>query len=409
MTWCRQRYTDNSILPPLRYRVGVLCFALLQNSLVGGLTFGWASIDQSMLHASEEDGGAALALHDTIILFTLASSISMVSSLVLGIVLDTYGPRICAVVGTCIVGLGCQIFASAHEFAGFALGTCLIAFGGPGVSFSILHISNLFPGNEYMCMSVLSGSVAFSFSVYALFDIMWESSEDTTFRTLFSSYVLVCATLAIVSFWLYPDESFEKLEEDFFVELAEGVDGDLLLDVAEESNPNPTSTLSSNTFLESNEVKHRPSRVEQATIWHEQEFLHGPSRLQRPSLTIEQPLSSFLRDDHKMLHKSESYLQSECALKSGDAKAVQFMSLKDQPFYEQLFSAVYFRSLIIFLVTSFFVNFYVASISTEVRFSRELRVFSLIRVYWRIFWPYPSLLLRCTACGYARFPGQRTA
>jgi hypothetical protein len=40
--------------------------------------------------------------------------------------------------------------------------------------------------------------------------------------------------------------------------------------------------------------------------------------------------------------------------------------LKDQPFHKQIFSASFFRSSIVFLVTSFIANFYVASISTEV-------------------------------------------
>lgn len=351
-----KRKTEKNTLPPWRKRFALLCFALVQNGLVGGITFGWASIDETILAASLEEGGAGLTRHETTVIFSYASSVSMVSALVLGFLLDAYGPRVCSMVSSFIVALGCQVFASSHGFAGFAFGTCLIAFGGPGVTSSIIHISNLFPNNENLAMSCLTGSIVLSFSVYAVFDIMWQKYESITFRTLFGSYVLVLVASAAMAFWLYPDESYEQLKDDLL-----GPEGELLMTESEstlfmmesESTINTvektTLGLQGNTHgsIDGVEVPRVSLSFQQQSINDLEVNPHHDNPYAHPHL-IEQPLNSYLRDEHKMYHKSMSYIMSAKALDNGHE---ELTSLKDQPFYNQLLSATFLRAMIVFVIT----------------------------------------------------------
>ena len=50
-----------------------------------------------------------------------------------------------------------------------------------------------------------------------------------------------------------------------------------------------------------------------------------------------------------------------------DVEKIMSRDLKDQPFAKQLTSGVYVRLSIFFLVTSFWANFYIATVTTEVR------------------------------------------
>jgi hypothetical protein len=346
-----KRNTEKNTLPPWRKRFALLCFALVQNGLVGGITFGWASIDQTILAASLEEGGAGLTPHETTVMFSYASSVSMVSSLVLGFLLDAYGPRVCSMVSSFIVALGCQVFASSHEFTGFAFGTCLIALGGPGVTSSIIHISNLFPNNENLAMSSLTGSIVISFSVYAVFDILWQKYEGITFRTLFGSYVLVVAASAAMAFWLYPDESYEQLKDDFSV----GPEGEWLMTESESTvfmtKSESTTDAVEDTALDGKGNTHgfvvgmeiprcSLSSPPEVHPHHDNPFAH-------PHM-VEQPLNSNLRDERKMYHKSISYIMSAKALDNGHD---ELTSLKDQPFYNQLLSATFLRAMLVFVIT----------------------------------------------------------
>ena len=317
---------------------------------------GWASIDDTMLAASLEEGGAGLTRRETTVIFAYASSLSMVSALVLGFLLDAYGPRVCSMVSSLIVALGCQVCASSHGFAGFAFGTCLIAFGGPGVTSSIVHISNLFPNNENLAMSCLCGSIVLSFSVYAVFDIMWQKYESITFRTLFGSYVLVLAASAAMAFWLYPDESYEQLKVDSL-----GPEGELLMTPSESTvfmmeSESTTDTVGT-TALGANGHTHGSvggTEIPRVTLKFEQQAMdgleihpHHDSPYAHPHL-VEQPLDSHLRDGRKMYHKSMSYVMSEKALDDGHEELI---GLKDQPFYNQLLSATFLRAMLVFVIT----------------------------------------------------------
>ena len=79
-------------------------------------------------------------------LFVMATSINFTAPLLLGVLLDAYGPRICSALSILLVASGFVLFAaSSPAFPTHLPAVILIAFGGPGVQSSIIHLSNLYP------------------------------------------------------------------------------------------------------------------------------------------------------------------------------------------------------------------------------------------------------------------------
>lgn len=327
--------TDSS----LQQRIALALLAVLQNSLVGGLVYGWASIDRTLLVSD-----ANLSYDQTTTIFSAAVFFGMFSSLLLGPVLDFYGPRKCSALSHLIVGMGCQIFAMANSFTGFLVGTIFITFGGPGIQLSLVHLCSLFPSNQYLALSAINGSISFSFSVFAAFAAIWESTE-ISFRTLFSLHAFIILLSMIASWFIWPDKPYELPETP----------------KNDKKNCEPTlhEQLAEAALIHRNTLQ----QVVGMTDIHRHSLVEA-STLHRHSLMAEQPLESFLRQgDKTILSRHHSFVESRKALAKGEELLV---SLKDMPFWKQFTSGTYIRAVLIFLTTCFMANLYVASISTEV-------------------------------------------
>jgi MFS family permease len=335
------RGTDSESLPPWSRRVGLFVFGMLQNGLVGGLIFGWTSIDQTLLSTPLKDGGAGLDLQQTTTIFTLATSISMVAALILGAVLDYSGPRIASMCSCLCISLGCVIFAFSEHFWGFATGMILIGFGGPGVGNCIIHLANLFPGNENLVMSCLSGSIAFSFSVFAVFDSLWTEYRDLSLRHLFGGYAVLLFALAFGSVLLFPEEPYEM-----------AVDDDI-------SNDDSDFDWEAKALL----AEHSALQDDLETPKEAHHEKHKAHDLPHVSWIVEQPFNSYLRDKQRMFDHTDSFAASRTSLAHGGPA----ISLKDLPFWDQLTSAAYLRAFLVFLASTFVTNFYIGTLSTEVR------------------------------------------
>lgn len=325
--------------------------------LFQGVLFGWPTIDHTLLSAPIEEGGAGLSIDDTARLFSWASALSMFSPFLLGVVLDSFGPRVGAIVACCTVSAGSLLFASTTHFWGFASAALLISLGSPGVASCIIHISNLFPGNENLAMATLSGSVAISFSVFAVFDDLW-NRWHMTLPELFQLYAAVAFSFAIWSLILYPDEPYETLvndEEDQSQEEEKEL-------IPKEVTDSPQSLLT----IHEGEPGGAFRRSTSTTPCNERQH-HIESIMSSSSLHIEQPLDSYLRDERLIYSRSESFFAAKKALELNDKELVAAVGLKDQPFLAQVLSPAYLRATLVFIVTSFLTNFYVVSISTEVR------------------------------------------
>ena len=196
----------------LSRRLGLVFLACLQNSLLGGLIFGWPSIDNGLLSAAPEDGGAGLTRLETTKLFSYASLAAMTSSLFLGGILDHLGPRVCSCFSILAIAFGCLLFMvnADHDYAVYAVATICIGSGGPGIQMSIAHLANLFPEHSYLVLSAAKGTITISFAVFVVFDWLWRQ-HGYTIHILFGWLCLVSMVLLAASIVFWPDEPYPTL------------------------------------------------------------------------------------------------------------------------------------------------------------------------------------------------------
>jgi len=285
---------------PVSYgtRVTLVFVGMLQITLAAGLIIGWAGIAGSMLIAPEEAG---LTLDQTTMLYGLAASVNYISPLFLGLILDKAGPRACSCFSNGVVALGCFVFAHAPtgSLQVFAMGTCLMAFGGPGVQTSLMHTGNMFPERRFFVMGCVAESITLSFAVLPVMDVIWEAT-DWSLREIFQGLAVLVALSAVTSFFIWPDAPYEVREE-------------------------------------------RDGHLSEREVCREE------------ALEVDLTLSQ----------RQVSKPGEEGTLYTTNTTATVVVPLKDRTFTEQLTSGVYLRLSLFFLVTSWWANFYIATVTTE--------------------------------------------
>jgi hypothetical protein len=193
----------------LTFRITSIALGCFQNITSGGILYGWASISGSMLLATPTEGGPGLSADYIHIMFVTASFFSFLGPLLLGLILDSYGPRVCSFVSMLFIALGCALFAVSNipNFPMFIPGLSMIAFGGPGVQNAIVHLCNLFPNSKATATAVVTGSFQLSFIVFFLFDQMWHFYKYD-YQALFMTYGFICLCNAMLSLCIWPDAPY---------------------------------------------------------------------------------------------------------------------------------------------------------------------------------------------------------
>lgn len=366
-------------------RIVYIVLACTQSSLVGGMLYGWASIDTSLLAAPLAQGGAALTLDETTRLFTYGSSVAMLSLLGLGLVLDYGGPRLCSLLSHALIALGCELMARAPAWKKshnqqdsssssssssvllFTVGVCLLAFGGPGVQAATIHLANLFPRHQFLVLSALSTSLTLSFAVFASFDALWSHSVRVAadaeanntilgVSTLFRTYILVVLASFLSAALCWPDAPYEQIihhQHDYHTND----------DQDEASAQEDDDSKFSKSYIEGR-ASHEHHLVEQPLKSYlriqQQEDHNNNNNNDNHATTTRHPWHNL--HDHDLL-RTPSNLYSNDAMEDG--RPLTSLSLKDWPFWYQLTSATYLRALSVFLVNSYLAAFYVASFSIE--------------------------------------------
>ncbi len=148
------------------------------------------------------------------VMFTIASFFNFLGPLLLGIVLDLYGPRICSIVSISFIAVGCILFGYSDIESNpmFIPAMCLIAFGGPGAQNAIIHLSNLFPTWKATATAFITGSFQISFFVFVAFEYLW-MKNNIDYCRLFIGYSAICAINIVISIIFWPDKPYLFNEE----------------------------------------------------------------------------------------------------------------------------------------------------------------------------------------------------
>lgn len=163
-------------------------------------------------------------------MFVVATFFNFLGPLLLGIVLDHYGPRVCSVISIALIAAGSFLFSisSRDDLPLFVPGLCLIAFGGPGAQSAIIHLSNLFPTWKATATAVITGSFQLSFTIFLVFHLLWRDYHYS-YADLFRGYSILCVLNIFISLFMWPDtpytfeEEFKELEEEVHHEIEQPV------------------------------------------------------------------------------------------------------------------------------------------------------------------------------------------
>jgi MFS family permease len=147
-------------------------------------------------------------------MFVTGTFFSFIGPLLLGLVLDHYGPRVCSLISIALVAIGCFMFSisDVNNLRLFIPATSLIAFGGPGVQTAIIHLSNLFPLWKATATACITGCFQLSFVIFLIFDYLWENYQ-VPYNKLFLCYCFVCLFNACIAVFFWPDNPYHFEEE----------------------------------------------------------------------------------------------------------------------------------------------------------------------------------------------------
>lgn len=145
--------------------------------------------------------------------FSLASTTANVSALLVGTMLDRYGPRVCYLIGSACLAAGSIIMSLAFqidEFDGFTIGNFFLALGGTFVFLPSFQIANAFPKYSGTIVALVTGAFDASAAVYLFYRLAYEGT-DGAFKphTFFLAYLIVPAAIVVAQLTFLPTENYK--------------------------------------------------------------------------------------------------------------------------------------------------------------------------------------------------------
>lgn len=145
--------------------------------------------------------------------FSLASTTANVSALLVGTILDRYGPRVCYLVGSACLAAGSIIMSLAFqidEFDGYTIGNFFLALGGTFVFLPSFQIANAFPMYGGTIVALVTGAFDASAAVYLFYRLAYEAT-DGAFKphTFFLFYLIVPAAIVVAQLTFLPTENYK--------------------------------------------------------------------------------------------------------------------------------------------------------------------------------------------------------
>lgn len=204
--------------------------------LAGGVTFGFAALKSVLvsegvyrdLCTSDELRKATpicyLQDQRLNLTFIVASVTCNMGALIVGTVLDRYGPRICGLISTVLLTVGslCLAFAISVPFDAFVAGSFFLALGGTFCFVPSFHLSNAFPKYQGLILALITGAFDASSAVFLGFRVLYEATEGSFgLRPFFLIYLTVPAFILLSQLFLMPSRSYDtRVELEFKEELA---------------------------------------------------------------------------------------------------------------------------------------------------------------------------------------------
>ena len=341
-------------------RAAYILVACMQNMLCGGIFFGWSSISSTMLMASTNNGGPELQLNYIQYIYVMAIFANSMGPLFLGIILDSYGPRMCSIVSTLIIAVGSLLFAisNVNDFDYFVVGMCMISFGGSGVQSAIIHLSNLFPKWKASMTAAITGCFQLSFLVFLVFEALWKKF-GFNFSQLFLAYSFLCIVSAFVSFFAWPDATLDYDEQmsvlhpsDNHITSPENADDKSYTQIRL-----PSEMLKSNEIVSSYETRNASLDKRAISIF----FGNDERKFSEVNMNANN-IKAVNVIANEMVHLThiDEWCKNSACVDQGETLNPVVLSLE-----QHLTSKVFIRLNIMFIIFSFWANFYIGTATTQ--------------------------------------------
>ncbi|KAE8375549.1 major facilitator superfamily domain-containing protein [Aspergillus bertholletiae] len=209
-------------------RILQVCIAVIYCFVAAGVIFGFAALKPVLIQegvyrnmCSKEElnerrdvcYAQELRLN---LMFTIAAVATNVSALPVGTILDTYGPRVCGIIGSSFLSLGAVLFglSSIIGFDGYIPGYFFLSLGGPFIYISSFHLSNTFPTRSGLILSMLTGAFDASSALFLILRLINESTNGRlTSGKFFLAYLIVPVLILAAQLTIMPATSYKTAGE----------------------------------------------------------------------------------------------------------------------------------------------------------------------------------------------------
>ncbi|KAH0613647.1 uncharacterized protein H6S33_005533 [Morchella sextelata] len=199
--------------------------------LAAGVVFGYAALKPVMIkegiyreHCTEHEiaKNVHVCFEQEIrlnFMFTVAAVATNVCALLVGAILDQYGPRVSGMIGSALFALGCLGFGFADKIHSYSIDPYpiayfLLAVGGPFIFIPSFHLSNAFPTHSGLVLSMLTGAFDSSSAIFLLYRIVYEKTSGRIgLQEWFLGYLIVPAFIFVMQVLVMPARSYKTVVE----------------------------------------------------------------------------------------------------------------------------------------------------------------------------------------------------
>ncbi|KAL4917137.1 major facilitator superfamily domain-containing protein [Aspergillus aurantiobrunneus] len=204
-------------------RIFQVSIAVIYCFFAAGIVFGFAAIkpvfikegvySDSCSGGEEACYGQELRLN---LIFTTAAVATNVSALPVGTILDTYGPRVCGIIGSIFLFVGALLLAFANRLPldAYVPGYLLLALGGPFIFISSFHLSNTFPARSGLILSALTGAFDASSALFLIFRLINDKTSGFfSSHRFFLVYLVIPVLILLAQLLVMPKTSYKTAGE----------------------------------------------------------------------------------------------------------------------------------------------------------------------------------------------------
>lgn len=222
-------------------------------------------------------------------MFTLAAMVTNIAALPVGYILDEYGPRVCAIIGSFLIAVASLILSAGNElssrvtwFDAYLVGYVTLALGGPFVFISCFQLANSFPKNSGLVLALLTGAFDTSLALFLIYRVIYTNMYKVSLHQFFTVYLIVPIFIFVCQITVMPKDSYKtvgtlaKIGETAIDETGKPLNDDLLLpqdreeDAENESaveigGPQPTISETTTLLMRKASISRRESVILRAS------------------------------------------------------------------------------------------------------------------------------------------------